>query len=50
MYTLVEIDKMFETDVSDISLDEIEREIELKEIIEEESKNKNRENNGFFLK
>lgn len=43
-YTDEEIDKMFETDMPDISLDEVEREIELKEIIEEENKNKNAKN------
>jgi len=42
-YTDEEINKMFKTDVPDISFDEIEREIELEEIMNKKNKNKIKE-------
>ena len=45
-YTDEEIDKMFETDVPDISLDEVEKEIELKENME---KRRNIENDMITI-
>jgi len=47
-YSDTEIDEMFETTVPDISLDELEREIELKEILEE-NKNKHTKKNTIAI-